>query len=140
MDRPHPPWQAIRFNLSSPASVHLHFNQQLSDKPNSQTPETIYLPVYDPRTSLPLHCRGETAVVAYSGSFCSHWKLALQLDELCSPASPSRGPNSNFALGLSQNLPPFLLLSPTLHPGADKNSSSSNAHRVYKDRNACMHT
>lgn len=134
------PSHAIIFYLSSPASVHLHFNQQLSDNPNSQTPETLYLPIYDPRASLPLHCRGETAVVAYSGSPCSHWKLALQLDELCSPASPSWSPNANFVLGLSQILFLFLLLSPTPHPGADKNSSSSNAHRAYKDRNACMHT
>lgn len=51
--------QAIGVHLSSPACQHLHLNQQLTDNPNSLTPETLYLEIYDPRAGLPLHCRGE---------------------------------------------------------------------------------
>lgn len=139
MYRPH--LQATWFHLSSPASPHLHFNPTI---PTVRRHKPSTFQIYGPRASLPPHCRGEkqsrllTVVLsALTRSWHSDWMNCV------SQLHPVGGPNANFAFGLSQNLLPFSLLFFfffSFHPRADKNSSSSNAHGVYKDRNACMHT
>lgn len=93
--------QAIWFNLSSAATLHLHLNQQ-SQQPNARN----LWPTCHSATAL----QRRQTVETFHTSLCSRLELAFKLDELCNSASPSRGPNANFALQLSQNLLPFSLL------------------------------
>lgn len=97
--------------------------------------QKLYLEIYDPRASLPPHCRGETelrlsTVLSLGAGIQVGWTVQLGFTPVGVQMQILR---FDWAKICSRS-------HCSSHPGADKNSSSSNAHGVHKDRKACKHT